>query len=107
MRVHARVVAALQSAHHGAHAVNDLDGGRLAGGCRQPVVEVRPVFGIHPDGGIVVGNRGRGDRPESIRIAGREQVRTGRHHLRGQLLQRREIVEDPEAAPVGAHPPGR
>ena len=40
---------------------------------------------------------------EAVGIARSEQVRRRRHDLRTQLLQRRDVVQDPEAAPVGPH----
>ena len=65
------------------------------------VVDRRAVWRVPADRRVGV-RRGRGcDRPEPVGRPHREEVRVRRLHLRRDLLQRRDVVHDPEAAAVG------
>ena len=60
-----------------------------------------PYGGFWPGVGIVERRGFARDVAQAIRGARRKQVRVGAEHLRRELLQRREVVHDPEASPVG------
>ena len=100
-----------QGPHHFARFAHDLDPGRAfrhRGAFRhgralaQPVVDRRAVLRVPSLGGIAVRNRRRRDWTEAVGVAWREEVGRGGRHVAGGLLQGRQVVQNPEAASVGA-----
>ena len=91
---------AAQRAHHFTRPVRHPHR-HLAGPVRaQPVVDRCAVGRVRPLAHVDVGGLGAGAIVEAVRVAGLEEVNVGRGHGVGHLLERRDVVHDPEAAPV-------
>ncbi len=99
--VETRGVAAPQGAHHRTGRVEDGNAGCRFRRALEPVVDRRAVGGILPGGGVVVCGGWCGDGPEAPGLPDREEMGRLAQHLRGHLLERGDVVHDPEAAPVG------
>src|SRR5436305_2111428 len=68
--------------------------------CGEPVVDARPVGRIAAGRGIVVHRVIPGNVREAIGGPDRKEMRLRRLDLRRQLLQRREVIENPDTATV-------